>query len=165
MSIGDRAALGEVPVYLCPSLTTASARHHFAPTGDAHRNLPYRQRRCMHVEATTISEPAAAAPLPPADEPTKIPRKTLPLSCSGCGALSQTTEAGHAGYYDLSRKAVKEYLAPKGSMEDAENEAREEDKVIDEVLQNMSEEQLAELGLDPKTLRFGEELGPDVTSA
>ncbi|KAK1459377.1 hypothetical protein CMEL01_02376 [Colletotrichum melonis] len=162
MSIGDRAALGEVPVYLCPSLTTASARPCFAPAGDAHRNIPYRQRRFMHVEATTISEPAAAAPLPSADEPTKIPRRTLPLSCSGCGALSQTTEAGHAGYYDLSRKAVKEYLAPKGSMEDAEVEAREEDKVIDEVLQNMSEEQLAELGLDPKTLRFGEELGPDV---
>ncbi|KAL2882455.1 Mitochondrial ribosome small subunit biogenesis protein [Colletotrichum sp. CLE4] len=166
MSIGDRAALGEVPVYLCPSLTTASARHCFAPTGDARRNLPYRQRRCMHVEATTITESsaAAAAPSPTASESTKTPRRNLPVSCSGCGALSQTTEAGHAGYYDLSRKAVKEFLAPKGSEEEVENGAREEDKVIDEVLQNMSEEQLAQLGLDPKTLRFGEELGSGVTT-
>ncbi|KAK1674444.1 hypothetical protein BDP55DRAFT_186935 [Colletotrichum godetiae] len=166
MSIGDRAALGEVPVYLCPSLTTASARHCFAPTGDARRNLPYRQRRCMHVDATTMTESAvAAAPSPTASESTKTPRRNLPVSCSGCGALSQTTEAGHAGYYDLSRKAVKEFLAPKGSEEEVENGAREEDKVIDEVLQNMSEEQLAQLGLDPKTLRFGEELGSGVTIA
>ncbi|OHE97670.1 hypothetical protein CORC01_07085 [Colletotrichum orchidophilum] len=164
MSIGDRAALGEVPVYLCPSLTTASARHCFAPAGDTHRNLPYRQRRCVHVEATTIPE-GAAPPPPPASETTKISTRNLPLSCSGCGALSQTTEAGHAGYYDLSRRAVKEFLAPKGSDEEGGKEARAEDNVIDEVLQNMSEEQLAQLGLDPKTLRYGEELESDIITS
>ncbi|KAK1986679.1 hypothetical protein LZ30DRAFT_581513 [Colletotrichum cereale] len=159
LSIGDRAALGEVPVYLCPSFSAASARHSFAPAAGAHRKLPYRQRRCVHVEANTTTE--AAAPPPPATEPTlKLSTKKLPLQCSGCGALAQTTDAGQAGYYDLSRKAVREFLTS-DSEKDAEKELREEDKVVDEALQNLGEEQLAQLGLDPKTLRYGEELDTD----
>ncbi|KZL77539.1 DUF974 domain containing protein [Colletotrichum tofieldiae] len=155
LSIGDRAALAEVPVYLCPSLSAASARHSFAPAAQAHRKLPYRQRRCVHVEASTTSE---TPPPPPTTEPTQqLPTKKLPLQCSGCGALTQTTDAGQAGYYDLSRKAVREFLAPAND-KNAEKELREEDKVVDEALQNLGEEQLAQLGLDPKTLRYGEEL-------
>ncbi|OHW99870.1 DUF974 domain-containing protein [Colletotrichum incanum] len=156
LSIGDRAALAEVPVYLCPSLSAASARHSFAPAAQAHQKLPYRQRRCVHVEASTTSE--APPPPPPATEPTQqLPTKKLPLQCSGCGALTQTTDAGQAGYYDLSRKAVREFLAPAND-KNTEKELREEDKVVDEALQNLGEEQLAQLGLDPKTLRYGEEL-------
>ncbi|GKT57060.1 DUF974 domain containing protein [Colletotrichum tofieldiae] len=155
LSIGDRAALAEVPVYLCPSLSAASARHSFAPAAQAHRKLPYRQRRCVHVEASTTPE---EPPPPPTTEPTQqLPTKKLPLQCSGCGALTQTTDAGQAGYYDLSRKAVREFLAPAND-KNAEKELREEDKVVDEALQNLGEEQLAQLGLDPKTLRYGEEL-------
>ncbi|KAK2032341.1 hypothetical protein LX32DRAFT_636487 [Colletotrichum zoysiae] len=157
LSIGDLAALGEVPVYLCPSLSATSARHSFAPA-EAHRKLPFRQRRCVHVEANIATH---APPSPPTTETTqKLSTKKLPLQCSGCGALTQTTHAGQAGYYDLSRKTVKEFLASE-SEKDADKELREEDKVVDEALKNLGEEQLAQLGLDPKTLRYGEELDTD----
>ncbi|KAJ0167654.1 Genetic interactor of prohibitins 3, mitochondrial [Colletotrichum tanaceti] len=160
LSIGDRATLAEVPVYLCPSLGAASGRHSFAPASEARRGLPYGQRRCVHVEVDAISE-AQQQPPPPATEPTQqLSTKKLPLQCSGCGALTQTTDAGQAGYYDLSRRAVKEFLASANG-EDAEKELKEEDKVVEEALENLSEEQLAQLGLDPKTLRYGEELETD----
>ncbi|KAK1997630.1 hypothetical protein LX36DRAFT_700826 [Colletotrichum falcatum] len=162
LSIGDRAALDEVPVYLCPSLGAGSARHTFAPVAETHRRLPNRQRRCVHVEANATAE---ASPLPPTAETThKISTKKLPLQCSGCGALSQTTNAGQAGYYDLSRKAVKEFLTTEGEG-GVEKELREEDKVVDEALKNLSNEQLAQLGLDPKKLRYGEELETDRTAS
>ncbi|TQN73767.1 Genetic interactor of prohibitins 3 [Colletotrichum shisoi] len=159
LSIGDRATLAEVPIYLCPSLGAASGIHSFAPAADARRGLPYGQRRCVHVEAITASE-AQQSP-PPATEPTQqLSTKKLPLQCSGCGALTQTTDVGQAGYYDLSRRAVKEFLAPANG-KDAEKELKEDDKVVEEALQNLSEEQLAQLGLDPRTLRYGEELETD----
>ncbi|KDN65978.1 hypothetical protein CSUB01_00644 [Colletotrichum sublineola] len=157
LCIGDRAALGEVPVYLCPSLG-ASAQHSFAPAVEAHRKLPYRQQRCVHIEAITMPE---APPSSPTTETTqKISTKKLPLQCSGCGALTQTTDAGQAGYYDLSRKSVKEFLTL-ASEDDAKKQVREEDKVVKEVLQKIGEEQLARLGLDPKKLVYGEELDTD----
>ncbi|OQU98301.1 hypothetical protein CLAIMM_04106 [Cladophialophora immunda] len=34
----------------------------------------------------------------------------LPVSCPGCGALTQDVDAGEAGFYTLSRKAVVKYL-------------------------------------------------------
>lgn len=36
--------------------------------------------------------------------------RPLPLSCPGCGALSQEIESAEAGYYSRSRKAVRGYL-------------------------------------------------------
>ena len=36
--------------------------------------------------------------------------KNLPVSCPGCGALTQNVDPGSAGYYSLSRRAVKTYL-------------------------------------------------------
>ncbi|EFQ30059.1 hypothetical protein CGRA01v4_01046 [Colletotrichum graminicola] len=157
LSIGDLAALGEVPVYLCPSLGATSGRPSFAPA-KAHRKLPYRQRRCVHIEANATAE--APSSLPTTESTKKLPIRKLPFQCSGCGALTQMTHAGQAGYYDLSRKSVKEFLKP-ASENDAGKELREEDKVVDEALKNLGEEQLAHLGLDPKTLRYGEELDTD----
>ncbi|KAF9877769.1 hypothetical protein CkaCkLH20_04904 [Colletotrichum karsti] len=166
LSIGDRAALADVPVYLCPSLSAASTRHTFAPA-DARRKLPYRQRRCVHLETTPAPEPALvpeiaaeqALPQSSPTEPLETLAKRLPTVCSGCGALSQTTEAGQAGYYDLDRKAVRDYISPK--QEETEKEARKEDLVVEQALQNLGQEQLEALGLDVRKLRYGEELESD----
>src|ERR1700754_2243274 len=35
--------------------------------------------------------------------------KNLPISCPGCGALTQDVDPGLAGFYTLSRKAVRKY--------------------------------------------------------
>ncbi|RVX72146.1 hypothetical protein B0A52_04744 [Exophiala mesophila] len=48
-----------------------------------------------------------ASPTPPK----KLHRQQLlPVSCPGCGALTQDVEAGAAGYYSFSRKAVKDHV-------------------------------------------------------
>ncbi|KAF1350151.1 hypothetical protein BDV97DRAFT_278673, partial [Delphinella strobiligena] len=62
----------------------------------------------------------------------------LPLSCPGCGAPSQTIASDEAGYYNLTRSGVKNYL---------KEETKEEDEVMDSVLNNVDEKTLSSLGL------------------
>lgn len=107
------------------------------------------------VPATELT-PEQILAKPPADESVHVLAKNLPLICSGCGALSQTAEPGQAGYYDLKRRAVREYVIMEE--EKAGREAQEEDAVVEAALQNLGEEKLKELGLDPRSLRYGEEL-------
>ncbi|TEA19558.1 Genetic interactor of prohibitins 3 [Colletotrichum sidae] len=168
LSIGDRAALSEVPVYLCPSLAAASTRHSFAPT--THRGLAFRQRRCLHVETAGVAEPPAPPPAAEVTEDLELKAevvKKLPEVCSGCGALSQVTEPGQAGYYDYKRRSVRDYVEDLEAEEEVEefnkeemeeDEAVAEDRVVDAVVQNLGEERLLALGLDPRTLKHGEEL-------
>lgn len=62
----------------------------------------------------------------------------LPLSCPGCGAPSQTIASDEAGYYNLTRSGVKNYL---------KEETKEEDNVMDRVLNNVDKKTLSSLGL------------------
>ncbi|KIV84117.1 hypothetical protein PV11_06089 [Exophiala sideris] len=55
--------------------------------------------------------------------------KRLPVSCPGCGALTQDVDPGQAGYYTRSRKAVKTYL--RGSVEIAQQAPHEDDGATD----------------------------------
>lgn len=163
LSMGDRAALAEVPVYLCPSLSNATTRHTFAPTR-TYRKLPYRQRRCVHVETTPASEPLPSTPeaeTPPSAESSEsleLLARKLPLLCSGCGAPSQTVDSQQAGYFDLTRKVVREFVSKDKVVE---KKPREDDTIVNKALQNLSEEQKQALGLDPRLFREGEELETD----
>ncbi|KAF6816868.1 DUF974 domain-containing protein [Colletotrichum sojae] len=163
LSIGDRAALSEVPVYLCPSLMATPTRHIVAPA-NARQNLSYRQRRCVHVETTTEPETSNASetPVPPLASDRKLDElaRKLPLTCSGCGALSQTSEPGLPGYYDVKRKTLRESLADEEELK-AKKPAREDDSIVEAALKNLGEDKLAELGLDPRALRYGEEVETD----
>lgn len=62
----------------------------------------------------------------------------LPLSCPGCGAPSQIITAEQAGYYNLTRSGVRNFIR---------EETNEEDKVMDEVLNNADKSLLSTLGL------------------
>ncbi|KIW74216.1 hypothetical protein Z517_12156 [Fonsecaea pedrosoi CBS 271.37] len=46
----------------------------------------------------------------------------LPVSCPGCGALTQDVDSGQAGFYTLSRKAVVKYLNNLESSSRVQNE-------------------------------------------
>lgn len=69
---------------------------------------------------TTVFRPSPTKPLLLDLEPARSPgfssKETvrspakLPVSCSGCGALTQDVTPGEAGFYTRSRKAVKQYL-------------------------------------------------------
>jgi hypothetical protein len=83
-------------------------------------------------------------------------QRQLPLQCPGCGAFSQTTTPGEAGFFDVNRRAVKEFT---GNLQPKVAPALEsqEDRVIQESLDRLPAEKLDELGLDPKDFVAGKD--------
>lgn len=82
-------------------------------------------RRPYTTSAQTLPSTSSPSHLP---QITKLPTSPslitkLPPQCSGCGALSQVVDKDEAGYYNLKRRSVNEYLrggsAPRKSEEDA----------------------------------------------
>ncbi|KAK0705013.1 hypothetical protein B0H67DRAFT_592960 [Lasiosphaeris hirsuta] len=124
------------PAFLCPALR----RSQFDALRQRPRQAgPSLHTRRLHVQATTTENPHLNTG----------PSKTLPLQCSGCGAMSQTTLSGQPGYFDLSRRLVKEYL---GLIEQKEVRPRRDDEVVQEALRNINLEDLANQGVHLETL-------------
>lgn len=74
--------------------------------------------------------------------------RRLPLQCTGCGAFAQTTDATQAGFFNLERRAVQEYLGLVEPKTPTVREAvEEEDRVVQAALNNLPSEQLEALGL------------------
>ncbi|KAK1775554.1 hypothetical protein QBC45DRAFT_421790 [Copromyces sp. CBS 386.78] len=136
-------AAAKPPLYLCPAFRPV-AKLSLSPRRHNH-TIPSVQCRRLHTEAN----PEAHTPTEPlyAD---KEPTRTLPIQCTGCGALSQTAIPEQAGYFDLSRKAVKEYL---GVTEPEKRKViRSSDRVIEDALKNVDMEELERMGVDLKSL-------------
>lgn len=77
--------------------------------------------------------------------------KRLPLQCTGCGAFTQTVDPASAGYFNLGRKAVREYLGLVQT-KSPKKEVPDEDRVVVEALNNFPPEQLEALGLSRDSL-------------
>ncbi|KAK4130920.1 hypothetical protein BT67DRAFT_428733 [Trichocladium antarcticum] len=136
------AATSELPLYLCPafrslSIENAAVRRRCGPTA-----RPIQVRR-LHSQSAA---PASSEP----PQLTKQPVKTLPLQCHGCGALSQTTVANEAGYYDVSRTAVKQYLGV--ADEKKRSNPRAADQVVEQALQGVDVAALERQGISLKSL-------------
>lgn len=130
----------------------------FARQLSARHTQPLQSRRTIFPlawESAVVSSPrlfsssirhydfvksVAAAAAPPNAHDLNLLRlsQRLPLSCPGCGAPSQTIASDEAGYYNLTRSGVKNYL---------KEETKEEDNVMDRVLNNVDEQTLSSLGL------------------
>ncbi|KAI5204299.1 hypothetical protein E4T38_04772 [Aureobasidium subglaciale] len=80
----------------------------------------------------------------------EIKQKTrkLPLSCPGCGAPSQTVAPEEAGFYTLSRSAVKKFV---------QDDTKQEDLIFHASLDKVTNEVLQELGLNNSHLSAQEE--------
>jgi hypothetical protein len=63
----------------------------------------------------------------------------LPLSCPGCGAPSQTVAPEEAGFYNMSRSAIRKFV---------QDDAKKEDLVFQATLDKVDNKILQELGLD-----------------
>lgn len=85
---------GRIPAFLCPVLLRPSAA----------------VLRCSHQRPSS-SHTLSSPPHSPA--PQLISRTFLPLSCPGCGALTQSVNADEAGYYTITRHSVRRYGAGK----------------------------------------------------
>ncbi|EAQ83924.1 hypothetical protein CHGG_10328 [Chaetomium globosum CBS 148.51] len=141
-NIERRATPSEVPLYLCPAFRSLSTEHATLRRSYRAKTSPVRVRR-LHTEtvASVNVEPLAL---------NNQPTKTLPLQCHGCGALSQTTVPDEAGYYDVSRKAVKRYL---GLMQETDEEKPQEtDQIVQQALQSVDVEALERQGINLKAL-------------
>ncbi|KAH0380650.1 hypothetical protein KCU89_g17663, partial [Aureobasidium melanogenum] len=111
--------------------------------------------RLSNVGAKRLS---STEPLPSAqDQHDLIQRKhfdlkqkirKLPLSCPGCGAPSQTVAPEEAGFYNLSRSAVRNFV---------QDDAKKEDLVFQATLDKFDNKVLQELGLDGGALAAKEQ--------
>jgi hypothetical protein len=99
------------------------------------------------VSATAPAEPLSTA----AQEAT--PARRLPLTCSGCGAFSQTSDPEQLGYFDVTKKRIKSWLYPQ-EPEIRRPDAREteEDNIVQESLKRLDRSQIEALGLNPDAM-------------
>ncbi|OTB12934.1 hypothetical protein K445DRAFT_320430 [Daldinia sp. EC12] len=147
LNIAEHPRRVELPLFLCPSINPASYSQRLGAVASPSRARPSRwrvQHRCLHMQADS---PTEATPLPE-DGSRKIrPVQKLPKQCRGCGALSQTAFPNQPGYFDLSRKAVQNYLNPQTI-----NRSRREDQVYEEALKYFDHEDLKRKGVDVEAL-------------
>ncbi|KAK8107663.1 uncharacterized protein PG998_009676 [Apiospora kogelbergensis] len=145
----ERSSSLQIPVFLCPAFGN---RHHHNlsrpratfPSRPPCWNTP---RRCLQTQAAEPTDSALAEPLE-ASEPDPVPTRSLPVQCTGCGALSQTFASDQPGYYDVGRKAVRWYLGLEKSRSKRAIKDREEEGVYQDVLQRFDEAEIEKLGLD-----------------
>lgn len=157
LRIGDASSASGVPIFLCPAIGRVRA-------GGRRLNIAKSTpRRFNHTDSANV---AATAPSTPSDadktlvDGPKTSARTLPVTCSGCGAFSQTADAQQLGYFDLQRKKVQQWLKPQNGKASNSRRLREaaaeEDEIVDNLLKNMPSEELKALGLSAETM-FGEE--------
>ena len=81
---------------------------------------------------------------------------SLPETCTGCGAFTQSTDSGLAGFFSPYRKVVQKWLkdARKRAQEGPESNP---DDVVRKAFEKSSPDQLKRIGL-PEEIEIGQEL-------
>ncbi|KAL7795229.1 hypothetical protein V8C37DRAFT_374912 [Trichoderma ceciliae] len=151
LRVGDAApSTAGVPLYLCPAVVTLSSKLSSTSLGAA---ANVSRRRANHTEAVSSNnESTTPSPLP--ELPQKSTRR-LPLTCSGCGAFTQTEEPDQLGYLDVNKRRVREWLHPVARHQ---NPLKwDEDSIVNDTLKSLDPNRLKELGLDPAILVEGGE--------
>ncbi|KAF2130713.1 hypothetical protein P153DRAFT_430060 [Dothidotthia symphoricarpi CBS 119687] len=129
-----------IPAFLCPALLRVPAPttpcRNVRPRQPSKAFSTFRQAR-QEVNTSTHSTDAPVA------------RRALPRACPGCGAPTQVFDKKEAGYYNIDRRVVREYLdLDHGKVEGA----TEEDSIYSQALEKMDPELLKEMGLGQDTL-------------
>ncbi|KAL4723316.1 hypothetical protein ACLX1H_009806 [Fusarium chlamydosporum] len=153
LSIGEASASSSVPLFLCPAVGTSSRIYRTPRTTPS--RTPLYARRFNHTEATTSQEAHIETAETPSLFNPEIPRRKLPLNCTGCGAFTQTSDPQLLGYFDPESKRVKKWLNPTAF--EYRPTATQEDEVVDDVLKTLDKSQLEALGMDPTLLVSGAE--------
>ena len=150
-----------IPAFLCPALLRCPP---VSPPLRAKGALSRRgvstikRARQTHVSSTSTDKTYKSHYVAP--EPATASRSSLPRACPGCGAPWQTHVKDDAGYYDLERKAVKEYLNynPK-----KEQKPRKESDVYTKTLREVDLKVLQQLGLTKDVLEVRVDKFPPAT--
>ncbi|KAK1245278.1 hypothetical protein MKX08_004907 [Trichoderma sp. CBMAI-0020] len=151
LRVGEAVPSAGVPLYLCPAVAGLSSRLSCISLGVAAK---VSQRRTNHTETIASNNESTLPTTKLADSPLK-PVRRLPLTCSGCGAFTQTEDPEQLGYLDVSKKRVREWMNP--PIRHQNTVEGDEDKIVNEALGSFDQSRLKELGLDPAMLMEGGE--------
>ncbi|EHK24449.1 uncharacterized protein TRIVIDRAFT_31454 [Trichoderma virens Gv29-8] len=158
LRVGEAGSSTGVPLYLCPAVVGLSSRLSSISLRAA---TSISQRRANHTEAVSSNnESTTTSPLP---EPSQKPARRLPLTCSGCGAFTQTEDPDQLGYFDVSKRRVREWLHPVARRSNPLE--GDEDKIVNATLGSLDQNKLKELGLDPAMLIEGDEPSNDAMTS
>lgn len=131
-TIGNRLSL---PAFLCPALLQPPPWL-LRTKGISILN----QKRQIHVKSgITSTHEQSIAP------PTFL---ALPLQCPGCGAYTQSVDPNNAGFYNATRKSVKNYLARQRGLQEMSTGG--EGATFKQVTENADPRLLEALGLTGK---------------
>ncbi|KAM0516711.1 hypothetical protein ACHAPE_005345 [Trichoderma viride] len=152
LRVGEAVPSAGLPLYLCPAVAGLSSRLSRISLGATAKVSS--QRRTNHTETIASNNESAPPPSKLSDSPLK-PVRRLPLTCSGCGAFTQTEDTEQLGYLDVSKRRVREWTNPPTRHQDLLE--GDEDKIVNETLESFDQSRLKELGLDPAMLMEGGE--------
>ncbi|KAF2036178.1 hypothetical protein EK21DRAFT_52345 [Setomelanomma holmii] len=141
-----------LPTFLCPALLRAPlATPHRPVKSPASSKRFSTAGRARHQASAAI--PSADAIDNPsfntASDSAPPARKSLPRSCPGCGAPAQVFDKKEAGYYNVERKVVRDYL---GWNENKAQDVSQENDVYSNALKNVDPALLDEIGLEKEGL-------------
>lgn len=132
VAIRSRNALLRIP------LARSSVQPTLCPIYASARSLNVGTKRLSPTEAISPAHDQHDLSQPKEQQVTQKILK-LPLSCPGCGAPSQTVAPEEAGFYNLSRSAIRKFV---------HDDAKKEDLVFQATLNKVDNKVLQELGLD-----------------
>ncbi|KAK4186594.1 genetic interactor of prohibitins 3, mitochondrial [Podospora australis] len=159
-SLERKSSTSELPIYLCPAFRSLS-RERATPRPQIRQAAPtqFRQLRRLHAQAAAeASEPVEDDHHEPVIQ--QKPVRQLPGQCSGCGALSQTAIPDQAGYFDISRKSVRQYLGLEDEKETRTRTRDQKDDIVKQALSGLNVEGLAQLGIDLTSLLPRRDVAP-----
>lgn len=93
-----------IPAFLCPAIARPAhrdLRHERPNLYERKITLPFHRRQTHSAIDSARARPAKNA---------SRDLRALPLSCPGCGALTQTIYPDEAGFYSTDRKSVTSFI-------------------------------------------------------
>ena len=99
-----------VPEFLCPALCLHPQSQYWTPRYGPlvrPRLRPQLRRSSTILRGSRYVHTISGESSPQLDKSLKRLPTTLPISCSGCGALAQSIEPAEAGFYSLTRRLRK----------------------------------------------------------
>ncbi|KAB5528172.1 hypothetical protein GE09DRAFT_1150611 [Coniochaeta sp. 2T2.1] len=133
----------DIPTFLCPAITRSTTSATSPRIPSLHTQRIRTQGRRSYTTSTT--SPTIKTTSPSVPDPALLRHadtKSLPVACSGCGALSQVSDPEQAGYFNLERKAVQSYLG----LYKEEKHARKDDVIVQDILKNLDLGKLGDVG-------------------
>lgn len=137
LRLGEAYPSTGVALFLCPTATVSRAPVRARPAAT-------HQRRHNHIQ---IEDKTPKESIGIENEATT---RKLPITCSGCGSFTQTSNPDEFGYFDTDSRRVRSWIKARKASSNASE--LDEDKVVEAALKALDAAKLKELGLSHDSL-------------